>query len=260
MKPPLAVDPCEGTTVGGGFLRGSRQGWWLPAREPPLMASPCEGTAAGDAPCEGTAINGGSLAGVRRQWRFPRKDPPPMVPPCRELPPMVPSRDPPPTVVPRRDPPPTVVPSQESVTHVGSFTSIHHRRWLPRRDLPQVVAPSQGSTTNSVSCARIHHQWWFPHKDPPFMFVSVAPAPAPYTWFLLLLNKPPTLRYGPGMSVTSQLRCPLTVQHGFRCPGTCGLHDLKQFYLRQRLRRHGANPLVLQVRVPSLQTLIVFTF
>ena len=159
----------------------------------------------------------------------------------------------------RRDPPPTVAPTQESVTHVGSFTSIHHRRWLPRRDLPQLVAPSQGSTTNSVSCARIHHQWWFPRKDPPLMFVSVAAAPAPYTWFLLLLNKPPTLRYGPVMSVTSQLRCPLTVQHGFRCPGTRGLHDLRQFYMRQRLRRRGANPLVVQVRAPSLQTFIVFT-
>ena len=163
----MAVDPCEGTTVGGGFLRGSRQGWWLPAREPPLMASPCEGIAAGDAPCAGAAINGGSLAGVRRQWRFPRKDPPPMVPPCRELPPMVPSRDPPPTVVPRRDPPPTVVPSQGSTTNGGANAGICHPCWFLHQHSPPTVASTQGLTTTCGSLAWIHHQQCFLRKDPP---------------------------------------------------------------------------------------------
>ena len=184
-------------------------------------------------PSQGYAANGGSLARIRRQW----------CPPCRELPPMVPSRDPPPTVVPRRDPPPTVVPSQGSTTNGGANAGICHPCWFLHQHSPPTVASTQGLTTTCGSLAGIHHQQCFLRKDPPpvvvpsqgppLMCVSVAAAPAPYTWFLLLLNKPPTLRYGPGMSVTSQLRCPLTVQHGFRCPGTRGLHDLRQFYLRQ---------------------------
>ena len=74
-----------------------------------------------------------------------------------------------------------------------------------------------------------------------------------------------TLEQAPNTSVRpsdvsyESVTMPLTAQHGFRCPGTRGLHDLRQFYMRQRLRRRGANPLALQVRVPSLQTFIVFT-